>query len=303
MDSADAAVAARAAHQHGLVTRDQARAAGVTDAGVRHRIATGRWARVGASVYRVAGTPVTWESDVLATVLAGGPEAVASHRCAAALWHLDGARPGRPEVTLPRGSRRPSGRSARVHWSTDLHLVRPVRRQGIPTTPVARTLLDLGGGRAGRRCTWRSTTPAAGGSPTGPTSSTCWSATPTWPAGRGRAARPADGARGRGRGDRERVRTPGRRAAGDGGPPGARAPAPRARRRPARLDLAYPPVRVGIELDGSIHLRRDVWEADHARQNALVLAGWTILRFTWADYRQRRTALVAEVARALAAAA
>ena len=70
-----------------------------------------------------------------------------------------------------------------------------------------------------------------------------------------------------------------------------------------RLDLAYPHRWLAIELDGGDHLRRAVWEADHVRQNALVLAGWTILRFTWRDYRWRRPALVAEVRGALAAAA
>jgi very-short-patch-repair endonuclease len=66
-----------------------------------------------------------------------------------------------------------------------------------------------------------------------------------------------------------------------------------------RLDLAYPDPMIGIELDGSIHRRRDIWEADHARQNALILVGWTLLRFTWRDYRDRAKQLVAEVRAAL----
>ena len=70
-----------------------------------------------------------------------------------------------------------------------------------------------------------------------------------------------------------------------------------------RIDLAYPEARVAIELDGSVHLRRDVWEADHGRQNALVLAGWTVLRFTWRDYLDRPADLVRHVAAALRAAA
>jgi very-short-patch-repair endonuclease len=68
-----------------------------------------------------------------------------------------------------------------------------------------------------------------------------------------------------------------------------------------RLDLAYPLAKLAIELDGSVHLRRDTWEADHARQNALILAGWRLLRFTWRDYLHRGGKLVAEVRAALSA--
>ena len=40
-----------------------------------------------------------------------------------------------------------------------------------------------------------------------------------------------------------------------------------------RLDLAYPVERVAIEYDGVGHLARDRWEADHGRQNLVVLDG------------------------------
>jgi hypothetical protein len=68
-------------------------------------LATGRWRAAGPGVYRIAGTPVTWRSHLLAAVLAGGPGAVASHRSAGALHGLDGCRPGVPEVSVPRGRR------------------------------------------------------------------------------------------------------------------------------------------------------------------------------------------------------
>ncbi|HVL26855.1 MAG TPA: type IV toxin-antitoxin system AbiEi family antitoxin domain-containing protein [Acidimicrobiales bacterium] len=44
------------------------------------------------------------------------------------------------------------------------------------------------------------------------------------------------------------------------------------------------------------------FEEDRLRQNALVLAGWTLLRFTWADVTERGLATVAAVARGLRAA-
>src|SRR5690606_15945909 len=143
MRELDRRLAAMATRQHGLVTRAQIRSLGGSRAALRTRLDAGRLHRAAEGVYRIGGAPVTWASEVLAAVLAAGAGAAASHRPAAALWVLDGCRPGTPEVTVPLGRRyRPSG--VRSHQSTDLHLVAPVRRSGIPTTPVARTLLDLG---------------------------------------------------------------------------------------------------------------------------------------------------------------
>ena len=67
---------------------------------------------------------------------------MASHRSAAVLWRLDGFRPGRPEVTTPAhvSLERPS---LRVHETTQWDRTDVVMREHIPTTGIARTLLDL----------------------------------------------------------------------------------------------------------------------------------------------------------------
>lgn len=48
-----------------------------------------------------------------------------------------------------------------------------------------------------------------------------------------------------------------------------------------RLDLFYETERLGVEYDGSSH--RDNMVEDNRRQNALLRAGVTLLRFTAAD--------------------
>lgn len=49
-----------------------------------------------------------------------------------------------------------------------------------------------------------------------------------------------------------------------------------------RLDIGFPALRLVLEIDGRIHQTdRALFESDRARQNALVLEGWTVLRFTW----------------------
>jgi very-short-patch-repair endonuclease len=66
-----------------------------------------------------------------------------------------------------------------------------------------------------------------------------------------------------------------------------------------RVDLAWPERRVLVEFDGDGHRERRAFVADARRQNGLVGAGWTVLRFTGADVRGRPDAVVAEIAHAL----
>ena len=48
------------------------------------------------------------------------------------------------------------------------------------------------------------------------------------------------------------------------------------------LDVAFPRLRLVIEIDGRLHeTDEDLFESDRWRQNALVLDGWMVLRFTW----------------------
>lgn len=68
------------------------------------------------------------------------------------------------------------------------------------------------------------------------------------------------------------------------------------------LDLAFPEKQVAIEVDGwAWHSDVERFRDDRRRQNALVLAGWTVLRFTWHDLCHRPTIVVAEILRATAA--
>jgi len=60
-----------------------------------------------------------------------------------------------------------------------------------------------------------------------------------------------------------------------------------------RADLYYPAAHLVIEFDGSNH--RDRLVSDDRRQNALIEAGYRVLRFTAADVYGRPDAIVAEV--------
>jgi very-short-patch-repair endonuclease len=61
-------------------------------------------------------------------------------------------------------------------------------------------------------------------------------------------------------------------------------------------------LRVAIEVDGwAWHWDAERFRGDRRRQNAVALADWTILRYTWHDLIQRPAQVVAEIRTALAA--
>ena len=67
-----------------------------------------------------------------------------------------------------------------------------------------------------------------------------------------------------------------------------------------RLDIAFPALRLVVEIDGRIHQTdRALFESDRVRQNALVLEGWTVLRFTWRLLEDQPEEFVAEVREAI----
>jgi very-short-patch-repair endonuclease len=70
--------------------------------------------------------------------------------------------------------------------------------------------------------------------------------------------------------------------------------------------VAFEGVKLAVEIDGfAVHRTAADRARDLARQNALVEAGWTVLRFTWDDLQDadRFVATVLRVLRRLPAAA
>ncbi len=64
-----------------------------------------------------------------------------------------------------------------------------------------------------------------------------------------------------------------------------------------RIDLGYETPKVGVECDGrSVHEQPTAILADRDRQNAILKAGWRLLRFTWSDYRNRPRYIAATTA-------
>ena len=98
----DAAVAQIAFNQHGVVTFEQLRDAGLGAGAINLRVRNGRLHRLHRGVFAVGHPRISREGRWLAAVLALGEGAVLSHVSAAALWGIRHSSSAYVHVTVPR---------------------------------------------------------------------------------------------------------------------------------------------------------------------------------------------------------
>lgn len=269
--------------QYGLITTQQAIKALGPSRKARW-VAERRLISVQPSVFRMAGSPETWHQSVLAASLA--VDGVVSHRSAAELWGL--IQPaGYAEVSVSGNVNRTVRPPAIVHRIIDLHPELAVDRQGFRLTDPVRTVIDLG-----LVVPW-------------------WSV--RFAIGKGLSTRAFDLSAVKGL--RDALGRPGRNGTGivrdllDGnllmmgkeeselekrftaltrrfGLPAfsLQHEVWESGRFVARIDAAYPELKLAVEVDGfEHHSSPDAFQRDRTRQNRLVALGWTVLRFTWND--------------------
>ncbi|WP_409328526.1 DUF559 domain-containing protein [Trujillonella humicola] len=276
--------------------RRRARRDGISDWQLRHPDTV----RSSRDTYLPREVAADLRGRIAAVLLGAPPEAVVSHLTAATLWGLAVplvADDPRVHLTVPPGRRVRSRADRRIHC-TRLLPEHSVRRKGVPVTSLERTWLDL---------------------------ASCLTA-PSLLAVTDQLLRrgvrvatlerlldSAAGARG--------LRTARRVlpvADGDAGSPmesvlrwvlhEAGLPRPVLQHvvldvsgeRVGAVDLAWPEQRVMVEFDGEVHRDRRTFVVDLRRQNGLVLAGWTVLRFSSADVLGRPAWVVAVIRAALA---
>jgi len=127
--------------QAGYFTARQARAAGFSFALLNYHLKQGRFLRVRRGVYRLAQFPEMPHADLFIAWLSAGEQAVLSHESALALYGLTDLLPAEIHLTVPRtASRRLPG--VRFHTAR-LQAEEITRRQGLPVTTPARTIVDL----------------------------------------------------------------------------------------------------------------------------------------------------------------
>jgi very-short-patch-repair endonuclease len=133
----EVAIAQLAARQHGVVSQAQLVAAGFDRDAIQYRRRVGRLHLLHRGVYAVGHRPPSPLATAIAAVLACGPDAVLSHRSAAALWRILPRWPTTPEVTTPGKHRLPG---IHVHRTRNTEAT---TNYGIRVTTPLRTLVDL----------------------------------------------------------------------------------------------------------------------------------------------------------------
>jgi predicted transcriptional regulator of viral defense system len=133
-------IAGIASRRYGLIEHGAARRAGLTDAQIRHRVDRGVWERIVPGVYRIAGTPESYEHAALAAALVAGRDALVSDWTAAAFFGV-GVPPVVPHITVPKTSSART-RVAVVHRS-NVPAADRTTVGVIPCTTPARVLVDI----------------------------------------------------------------------------------------------------------------------------------------------------------------
>jgi predicted transcriptional regulator of viral defense system len=141
----DAVIARIAFAQHGVITFEQLRDAGLGEGAINLRVRNQRLHRVHRGVYAVGHARMSREGRWMAAVLALGDGALLSHVSAAALWGIRHSSSSQVHVTVPTPCGRKDRRGIVVHRSLTLRPADIAERQAIPVTSVSRTLLDLAG--------------------------------------------------------------------------------------------------------------------------------------------------------------
>ena len=283
-----------ARRQQGLLTRQQLLSTGLSPRSIGRRLAIGRLTVVHPGVYRVSGSPDSQEQRVLAACL--WSDGVASHRTAAALWNLDGVVPICLEITTPRRVRSQQIKVYRGRLPAE-HVTKIGRT---PVTTVPRTLFDLGS-VADTATVEAAVTDALRRKRTTLT----------------RLRSCLDEAGGKGRPGasvlRSILETIGmqpvesvlelllRLLRRHGLPePVCQFDIRKGSTLVARVDVAYPELRLAIEADGfRFHSGPGSWERDLARRNELTALGWHVIHVTWADLNERPQRVAEQVRQAL----
>lgn len=138
--SREVRIARAASRQHRLVTHEQLRAFGLSDSGIRYRVASRRLHALHPRVYAMHGPPFSLRQRWLAAVLACGPGSALSDLPAAGLAGLVEQLPRIAHVSNLTGRGR-SLRGVIVHRRQVEHRDITVRA-GIRCTAVARTIVD-----------------------------------------------------------------------------------------------------------------------------------------------------------------
>lgn len=291
-------VAELAGRQHGVISRNQLLALGVSDATTSRLLARG-WVRLHPGVYRAPASTPTFHQRVQAAQLALGAPSVATGATAA---HLYGLRPPPETLTLlvDEAERAKPPAAVRLRRTRTLIPSDIAEVAGLQVATACRMIIDFAAvapppqvraliidarqrrlvelDQIERRLSSMGPVPGRGVA-----RRLVWELSPV-------------------RCDSVLEDLTRRQLRDAGLPPPDPAPVPvHAGGRMIHVDIGWPEAKVGIEVDGfAYHASRRDLDRDHRRANALALAGWIILRVGWDRLERDPAAFTDEVGRLLA---
>lgn len=275
----------------GVITLQQAASVGISAQAVRRRVTSGRWRRCSQGVYFADDRPFSDAARIRAAVWGYGLDAAGSGLTAAWWLGLTRFAPGTVEVTVPRNShgRRRSGVCVRRRdlASTDVTEHRQLRVTTLPLTVVEAAARRGGGPQLMDNALQRHTNVDA-----------LWSAHLRHRGryGSPRARQLLQAAEEGTRSTAERLMARLLRSAGITGWKANQ------RLLGYEVDFLFRDAWLVIEVDGyAFHSDADAFERDRVKQNALSLAGYQVLRFTWIDLDSYPERVLDEVRRAISA--
>lgn len=302
MSALDDDIATLANRQHGVFSTSQAADAGAGRGARRHRLASRRWLPVTPTVMALPGAPPTREQRLFVGLLANGPGTAVSHRAAATLHGLPGFGESWFEYLRPRRRHQPQAVGI-VHETIRLEEADVRTVDGFRVTTMARTLLDLAAVIHPRRLERAMDNALLAGL----VAVVALTEVLRRLGGRGRAGTIAfrlaleERATGYVPPESELEARFLRLLARAGLPIPVRQQSLGDDRVIGRVDFVYPDRRLIIELDGRRwHDAHLVWESDRVRDNALVAAGWRVVRITWHQLTRQQPETVRLLRRLLA---
>lgn len=292
------AVIELATTQHGVITVEQAGQAGLPTTTLRRVIAREGWRRLQRGVFALPASQATFAQACQAVLLAAGPNAVLCRRSAGHLFGLL-PEPSVVEVFLPESERSPGLHGASVHRTRTLRPGDVVTVDGLRVTSPTRTAIDLAAvlqpeqlrvflidGQQRRLLTLdRVDRRVARIGPVrgiGTVRRLVWELHPEQ----------CDSIL------EVRVRALIRES-------GLPAPDPSpypvvVRGRTLHVDIAWPSRRLALEVDGrGHHSSHRQLDTDHRRTNALILAGWRVMRVGWQRLELDPSGFLAELRAAI----
>src|SRR3954470_1835955 len=270
------AIAALASRQHGVVSRAQLLDLGLGADAIKHRVALGRLHPMYRGVYAVGHTALRSEAWWLAATLAAGPGAALSYRSAAELWGVRNGSRARIDVSVPRHRRSTSRLEVHV---VEMQCDEVTVEDGIRVTTPARTLLDLATVVSPQHLK-AAFDEAEVRRLTSPTSLDALVA--RYPGRRGTRAISELLARHRAIGAAIPTSVLERRLLTVLDANGLPRPHINRRSDNGELDATWHEQRLIVECDGfATHGTREAFERDRAKDRALQVAGWRVVRLTW----------------------